>query len=147
MAEARELGVVTSYSDLHAIMRARANELAISRECLDELAGLHHGYSGKLLAPRPIRSLGDMSIRALLPALGIKLVAVADPEALERISSRLVKRCAEKVRTAQCITITLSFLHRIARRGGTNSRKYMSREQASELGRLAALARWKNGAD
>jgi hypothetical protein len=153
--EARQLGIVSRYSDLHRIMRARAVELAISREALDDLAGLHHGYSAKLLAPKPIRKLGDLSLSCVLPALAIRLIAVADPEALERISSRLVKRQAGNASHAEQHggTVVFQFSRRymrsIQRKGGTNSRKYLPPKKVKELarkaGRAGAAARWKNG--
>jgi hypothetical protein len=48
------LGEVWSYEDLHRIMRARANDLNLSREAIDAIAGLQSGYAAKLLSPRPI---------------------------------------------------------------------------------------------
>ena len=88
------LGVVNSYQDLHRIMRDQATALELSREVLDEIAGVQRGYSGKLLAPKPIRRLGEMAFSCILPALGIQLVAFADDEALAQISTRRVKRNA-----------------------------------------------------
>jgi hypothetical protein len=147
------LGEIRSYSDLHDLMRARATELEISREVLDEIAGFQRGYSSKLLAPKPQRRMGNMSISVLLPALGTKLLLVADPQALERIKSRLVKRNSQNARqdTAIAVSFTVSrrFLRQIGRIGGANSRKYMSPERASEIaskaGKMGARARWKNG--
>lgn len=139
------LGEIRSYEDLHSLLRARVNALQISRAQLNEIAGFQSGYAEKLLAAKPMRKLGTMSLAVILPALGVRLVLTEDPEALARIGTRLVKRRAENVRTAQCITISLRFLRSIAREGGKHSRSYMSKERASELGRKAALARWRNG--
>jgi hypothetical protein len=147
------LGEIRSYEDLHGLLRARANALQISREQLDDIAGFQNGYAGKLMAPRPLRKLGAMSLSCILPALGAKLVLVEDPAALARIGGRLVKRDPAKVRHATAIvvsfTITKRFLRQIGRKGGTNSRKYLPKKIVTELARKAGLAgaaaRWKNG--
>lgn len=89
---ARELAIVRDYDDLHAVLRARADELNVSRLTIDHVAGLQDGYTAKLLAPVPLKRVGAISMGPLLAALGLALVVVEDPEALERVSSRLVPR-------------------------------------------------------
>jgi hypothetical protein len=71
-------------------------ELDITFETLDEVSGLQHGYSHRLLGPRPCRSIGMVSLIPLLTTLGIKLIAVEDAEAIERLRPRLVPRKAAK---------------------------------------------------
>jgi hypothetical protein len=88
----RELAIVSEYSELHAALRRRMHELDISRETLNEIAGLQSGYSGKLLAPLPGRILGPISLGAILGALALKLVIIEDPAQLERLRPRLTKR-------------------------------------------------------
>jgi hypothetical protein len=56
------LAEVRTWSDLHDVLRRRAESLDISRETLDHVAGLQNGYSAKLLAPTPIRRLGRISL-------------------------------------------------------------------------------------
>ena len=65
----KAIGVVTSYSDLHAILRQRAEALNVSRLTIDDIAGLQSGYAAKLLQPRPKNQLGPMSLGAVLGAL------------------------------------------------------------------------------
>ena len=142
------LGTVRSYSDLHEIMRNRADELEITRDALDELAGLQTGYSGKVLAPRPIRRIiprsNDLVLGLMLPALGMKLIAVVDEEALERIKNRRVKR---KLPSVLGTTIHLQFsrkeLKKRQRNGGNNRRENLTPKRRSEISRNAALARWR----
>jgi hypothetical protein len=148
---ARVLGSVSCYSELHEIMRNRALELQFSRELLDERSGLNSGYSSKLLAPRPLRIGSFATLSLLLPALGIKLVAVEDVEALERLKGRAKPRGHAGAKQSAPITVHQQFsrryLRRIAKQGGENSRKNMSKAKARALGRRAALARWRgNGA-
>ena len=52
----------------------------VTLETLDHIAGWPSGYSGKLLAPDPIKNLGWLSLGLGLNALAIKLVVVEDPE-------------------------------------------------------------------
>jgi hypothetical protein len=82
------LAEVRSWRDLHEALRRRAESLDISRATLDDVSGLCSGYSAKILAPTPIRSLGRISLDALLGALGCKLVLVEDGEALARVEPR-----------------------------------------------------------
>jgi hypothetical protein len=95
-----------------------------------------------------MRTLGGMSLGCVLPALGVRLVLVEDPEALARIGSRLVKRKASAARHSAPVSFQFSRRHmqRIGRIGGTNSRKHLTRERVTELaskaGKAGAKARW-----
>ena len=145
MTEPRVLGEISSYQDLHAIMRARAAELELSRESIDAIAGVPAGYAAKLLAPRPIRTLGALSMPLMLPALGIKVLVVVDDAKTADIKGR---RDAERRNGAQVRAGTVHFelsdrhMRKIRFRGGKNSRTKMSKRKARELGRKAAIARW-----
>jgi len=86
------LGTVRDYGDLVAVIRARMIELDVTLATVDHVAGLPANYASKLLAPNPSKRLGIMAFGALLGAIGIKLVAIEDTEALARVRRRLVKR-------------------------------------------------------
>jgi hypothetical protein len=88
----RNLGVVRNYSELHAALRRRADELNVSRATLDSVAGLADGHSSKILGPGQVKKLGHVSLGALLGGLGLKIVLVEDEAALRRIQSRLAPR-------------------------------------------------------
>jgi hypothetical protein len=88
----RTLGVVKSYDDLHQLLRARAEELNVSRSTLDDAAGFTPGHASKLLSPTPIKKLGAVTMGLMLQVLGLQLIAVEDAEALRRIKGKLVKR-------------------------------------------------------
>ena len=80
---------------LLAIMRERREELDVSLERLDELAGLPARYSAKLLAPKPIKNLGPMSFAALLGGLALGIVEITiieDVEQAAKIGHRWSKR-------------------------------------------------------
>jgi hypothetical protein len=70
--------VITSLTDLLAALRDRRDELNISHEVIDDIAGFQSGYTSKLLAPRPSKNLGYMSLGAVMCALGVGLVLVED---------------------------------------------------------------------
>jgi len=88
----RRIAVVRSYDELHAVLRARANELQVTREGLDAVSGLQNGYCAKLLAPVPIKAIGPVSMGPLLGALGLMLIVVEDAEMLARIASQMQLR-------------------------------------------------------
>lgn len=138
------LGTVANYADLHAIMRARADELEITRESIDTLARLPARYSAKLLAPKPMKKLSDETLGFVLPALGMKLVAIEDMEAIAMLRARSDKR---KSVTMLGSTVHIVFsrreLKKRQKRGGENSRKNMPKRKASQLGRRAAKKRWR----
>jgi hypothetical protein len=84
--------LIRSIPDLVQAVRARRDELGITHETIDEIAGLPSGYCSKLLAPEPMKGLGPISIPAILGALGVALVLVEDTAQVERVSPRWTKR-------------------------------------------------------
>ena len=90
----RRIAVVSTYDELIAAFRARADELKVTRETLDSVSGLQAGYSGKLLAPVPMKSLGRVSLGPMLQAMGLAIVLVEDPEAMRRFAGQHSERRA-----------------------------------------------------
>jgi len=138
------LGEVHSYSDLHGILRRRAEQLELSRECIDFYSGLQPGYSSKLLSPNPTKRIGPLALTLLLPTLGAKLLVVEDPEALARLRSNsgVKPRSAQHSAHAKVVMLSGRHFRRIGKKGGALSRSKMSKQQASEIGRKAAVIRW-----
>ena len=141
--DGRILATVNDYPGMLAALRARAEELRISRETIDQVAGLPSGYSGKILGIKQVRRLNLISLGPVLGALGIKLVIVEDAAALREFGGRSNKRHENRVRN----TVVYFFRNRkefseMGKKGGPNSRKYMDKKTASELGRKAIKARW-----
>lgn len=75
------IGVARGYKQLIAILRARADEMQITRETTDANGGLPSGYSGKLLSSIPTRIFGQMSLSVMLTLLRIKLIVAIDEDA------------------------------------------------------------------
>jgi hypothetical protein len=83
---------IRSYDDLIVVARARIAELQITFETLDDCSGVQSGYAAKLLSLTKIKTFGPMSFCAIMGALGIKLVAVEDPDATARLRHRWTRR-------------------------------------------------------
>lgn len=82
---ARIIATARSYGELLEAFRARVEELDIARKTLDQLAGLPDGYSGKVFAPVPCKSLGPTSMGLLMMALGLRLDVLVDDAAYIRV--------------------------------------------------------------
>jgi hypothetical protein len=95
--------VIKSYEDLICAFRARRDELEISLETLDMLAGLPDRLGSKILNLRHIRRLGMATLGPVLDALGLKLIVIVDEEALARNRSRMPRRNKSQVRCRRLI--------------------------------------------
>jgi hypothetical protein len=105
MSELRQLATFSDYGGLVRALRDRAEELDVSRLTLDEISGLPSGYSGKLLAPVPIKNLGPIALGPILGAMGVCLILAEDPQQLARVSDRLVKRCQGPARVVRATAV------------------------------------------
>lgn len=147
MTAPRQLGIVRNYEDLLQIMRARAQELRLTRLDIDRLAGLTSGHAGKLLAARPIKKMANSTMEFLLPALGMKIVALEDQEVLQFIKSTGQNWQAGMRAAATQYSLSHRFLRKIAALGGHARKKSQTPKQLSMQGRRAAKARWSAKAD
>jgi hypothetical protein len=138
------IATLNGIDDLHAALRNRAEVVNLSREELDVLARFPAGYTSKLLAPTPMRRIALPSMFDLSEALGLQIALIENPEMMARIRDRTLPRDANRAKHSVVVHRMLSrrFMRRIGRKGGAGSRAYMTRRQASELGRRAARARW-----
>jgi len=84
--------LLRSPDDIVAALRARKEALNISNEALDAISLLPDGYVSKLLAPRRMKHLGELSLPSLLEALGVALVLVPDPDAIKRVEGKWAPR-------------------------------------------------------
>lgn len=88
MSEApRTLARVRRYRDLMAVFRACVDECEITRETIDLAAKYPARYSQKLLAPVPVKHLGD-SMDALLGLLGLEIWVVKVQQAAADLPKR-----------------------------------------------------------
>lgn len=144
MTDGRRIATVTSYDELIAAFRARADELKVTRETLDSVTGLQTGYSGKLLAPVPMKSLGRVSLGPMLQAMGLAIVLVEDPEALRRFAGQHAERKRTELATGkpEILTrpISLRKLRRMARLGGIKRAEKLSPKKRKMIALKAAMA-------
>ena len=138
------LGIIWTFDELQALLRDRAEQLKISRVDLDRICGLTGGHASKLLSPRPIKRISNITLPFMLAGLAIKLVAVDDAEAREKLLQKHQKRREGCTMHAAAVHTMFSkrFIRKIARAGGLASRKYMPKRKATALGRKAAQVRW-----
>jgi hypothetical protein len=73
-------------------VRARQNELALSNESLEDLAGFCGGTVNKYLGPSREKMPGLAPLYLMLQAMGLGLAIVEDPEATKRMAGRWTRR-------------------------------------------------------
>src|SRR5262245_31954712 len=146
----RVLADCFDYADLHRVMRAVAEERGTSREMIDAVAGLQTGYASKLLAPKPLKRAGWVSLGPLLRTLGLKLRVVEDPEALAALAHRLPKRCGKFAHTQPtqrpptAEEIARAMLTKWTSKAARAAHARRSPEERRELAQRAARARWRS---
>lgn len=141
VASRRTIAEASTYDELVAGLRLRAEELNLSRATIDAVSGLQSGYAAKLLTLPPIRSLGHVSFGPLLQALGLRLALIEDPEALARVASQLVPR--ERVRAnARRQKPAWLFTPSRAAEAAKNRWENVTAKARSRICRRAARARW-----
>jgi hypothetical protein len=152
------VSALQGYEGLHQAMRARAEELSISREQIDELASLTRGHAGKLLAPYPIKAIGRTTLGPMLYALKLKLIVVPDDEIvwaeapLERVNCYAKNAVATKplhkgmannpeIRSIRRKVLSET-MQKNGRKGGLKSGRVRRRKSLIELRRSARKA-WR----
>jgi hypothetical protein len=83
---------IRSMPELVDAIRARRDELNISHETIDNIAGLQSGYTSKLLGPIQLKGFSHMSLGAVLGALAMGLMPVEDVEQRAKVEGRWQKR-------------------------------------------------------
>jgi hypothetical protein len=87
-----DVPIIRSMEELLEALRARRDELQITHETIDDVAGWPSGYAGKLLAPSPIKNLGWMSFGLALDSMGVALVMIENAEQRKLVENRWVRR-------------------------------------------------------
>jgi hypothetical protein len=157
LSQERHIAEARTLAEIQAACRVRAEELNISRETIDRIAGFTGGHASKMLAPIPIKNMGGNSMPLLLEALGLKLLIVEDHEALDKRADLRVPRVPNKsrARKAGIGTVTRAdievaagkklrkMLRENARAGAKAVNESRTPEARKLFARNAALARWK----
>jgi hypothetical protein len=144
--------IVGSIPELLAALRARRDELQISNETIDDIAGLAERHTSKLLAANfPSRSLGKVSFPLLLGALGMgiaRVEIVEDPEAVALVKDRWLKwkrlpYGSPRLSKKQIEHARPAVLRANAKRANVARNAMLSCEQRTAIARKAAKARWR----
>lgn len=143
MTEPAPLAIVRDPVELHRLLRARAEALDISREAIDELAGLPKGYAAKLLCEPPVKHLGPISFFPLAGALGFAIALVED-ERRQGIIKRATKRkpgCPsdKNWRNKKALVLVQEW----GRQGAQKMLSNRTNEELRELRSKAAKKRWR----
>jgi hypothetical protein len=143
----RKLKTVRSYYDLVDAFRARVLELGTDFEEVDRVAGYTETYTSKLLAPRPSRNFGEVSLGSMLGALGLELHVVENPAATAKAKQRLKRRAYAPVVPRpenRPVVFRLSRRHfsRIGKLGAAAYRAKVPPERRSAIARNASRKRW-----
>lgn len=137
----RSLAEIHDYDALHGALRARADELQVSRLTIDNVAGLASGYCGKLLGAAMVKKIGPVSLGPILRVLGVKLVMVEDQEAIAALSRRLVRK--QRIARRPRIPVEMArIMAENGRRGALALNRSLTPEARRQSAARAARARW-----
>lgn len=142
------IAAFTSPEELHRAMRERADVVAMSRQTLDELAGLASGHSAMLLCTPPQKGFGLMSMFSMAGALGGTIAIIEDPRAMEKML-RYPKRDERRVqrgkhwRNAKAVSIMREMAKKNGKLGVAARMTKLSPKRRSQIARKAAKARWR----
>jgi hypothetical protein len=140
--------VVADHNQLLEAIRRRIQELGLSYEVVNDLAGLQQNYLTKVISNPPPKRMSPFTQFLILQALGLRVRLEEDPELIEKLKGRWSKRKLRKsMRTAvsidRVIELPPDFMRRISRMGCEARMRKLSPERRSDLARNAASARWR----
>jgi len=84
--------LIGTYHEFVDVCRDRADEMEISREEIDKIAGLADGHTAYLLARKFIKTFTPASLPLILDTLGLRLRVEEDPELTARTLKRRTQR-------------------------------------------------------
>jgi hypothetical protein len=143
MAGGDIIGEATDHDSLVALLRQRKAALQLSDQLVDELGGLAQGHTGKLLGAAPVKTLGAVSLSALLAVFGLKLVVVVDEMQTARIGHRWQRKAVTRDHPAS-YTIAAArplVLARAARKAALARWKGTTPEDRAAVGAMLVVAR------
>ncbi|MGV7215898.1 hypothetical protein [Bradyrhizobium sp. UFLA05-112] len=129
MIDLQPAGSYDEFVDLFGDVRVARG---LSCERVDDICGLTRGHTNKVLGPRREKRLSPMLIDTYLPAFGIRLAVVDDPEAIARMQGRWEARDEANVR--------YEFGDRISRRLLDRARPHILQEIIAQLSAAAGRA-------
>jgi hypothetical protein len=142
------VATVSDHNQLLEAIRRRIQELGLSYEVVNDLAGLQENYLTKVISNPPPKRMSPFTQFLILQALGLRIKQEEDPELIEKLRGRWTKRKLTKTKkilpadSMHKMEIPIDTLRRRARAGGYARARCVSSERLSEIGRAAAMARW-----
>lgn len=132
-------------------LRTRKLTLGLSDLVVDDLGNLARGHTGKLLGPSRVKSLGRLSLGALLGTLALRLIVVEDPEQVAVMEKHWERREEGKVHARRRASIGKSTMRAVlpavmsemGKRGAAVANAKRTKKQRSAAARRAANARWR----
>lgn len=91
MSQFRLIATAETPQEIADALNRRRQELSLSMNDIDAIIGFAERYSSKIFAANYNKSLGKLSLQAMLSALGCKLCVVADENALPPITRRAIR--------------------------------------------------------
>jgi|SRR5215510_4515997 len=130
------------------ILRDRADELGITREGLDSLAGLAFGHSSKLLTIPAIKKPNVETLVLIAGALGYSVGFFEDEKALARAKRmarqrKLTRSREQHWRNAKPLGMLHAEMVRRGKLGASARMQKTTQEQRTRSARNAARARWR----
>jgi hypothetical protein len=146
MLDDRVLATVINYDGIIAVVRGRMRERGITNATLEHIAGLPDGYIAKLLGASRIKNLGPNSFDGIVQGLGMKLIAVEDAKATEKMRPRWTQREKALPLLAMVRTpprATWLFTPRSGREAAKARAKKLSATERRAIGLNAINERWR----
>jgi hypothetical protein len=92
---------IRDYNHLIDILQARREDLELSNEAAEEIAGFTTGHVTKILGPRRTKKFGQLTMPTLFEVLGVKLFLLEDKAAAARTIARRSPRQIQHVNSRQ----------------------------------------------
>lgn len=158
--------LIRTAADIVEAYRRRIAELGIAHSTVDAISGLPDGYTSKLLAPTPMKTMSRAAIELLNGALAMGFIVAVDDEQARRVQARWLPR-KRPIRAMRSITGSIvtetheivdvspdlqrllqrsEFMRAIGLRGNIARKAKLSRWKRSVIARRAAKARWSKTA-
>jgi hypothetical protein len=83
-AAPQPIAVARSYDDLRRAVADWCRQIGMTREELDDEAGLTSGHASKLLSEHAIKRFGIVTLGRVMAATGLVLIVATDPDAPPR---------------------------------------------------------------
>lgn len=148
------LAEVTNHEQLVDAFRIIKERRGLSNAFCDEIGGLTIDHTNKLLGPRRVKKIGEVTFDTFCELFAVKFVMVVNPEAVKRMESRWERRNTASIRVVLNKLSSALFerakphvIRDFARAGGIKSASGRNERttpaQRSRIARKAANAMWK----